>query len=46
LDKDTVVKEALGPVVYEAFRRAKLAEWEEYRLRVTDWEVERYLETV
>jgi len=44
MDKDSVVKDALGPTVYEAFRRAKAAEWEEYRLKVTDWEVERYLE--
>jgi glutamine synthetase len=44
LGKDSVVKDALGPVVYEAFTRAKLAEWEEYRLKVMDWEVERYLE--
>jgi glutamine synthetase len=44
LDKDAVLKEALGPVMYEAFTRAKWAEVEEYRMRVTDWEVERYLE--
>ncbi len=44
LDKDSVLKDALGPVVYEAFVRAKQAEIEEYRMRVTDWEVERYLE--
>ena len=44
LDTDTVLQEALGPVMYAAFRRAKWAEIEEYRMRVTDWEVERYLE--
>lgn len=44
MDKDSVVKDALGATVYEAFKRAKQAEWEEYRLRVMDWEVERYLE--
>ncbi len=44
LDTNTVLQEALGPVMYEAFRRAKWAEIEEYRMRVTDWEVERYLE--
>jgi glutamine synthetase len=38
------LQDALGPVIYEAFRRAKWAEIEEYRMRVTDWEVERYLE--
>ncbi|HNT23005.1 MAG TPA: type I glutamate--ammonia ligase [Anaerolineales bacterium] len=46
LDKDEVLKEALGPVVYEAFQRAKWAEVEESRMRVTDWELERYLETI
>jgi len=45
LDKDTVLKDALGPVIYEAFARAKAEEWDEYRIRVTDYEIERYLET-
>ncbi len=44
LDKDEVIKKALGPAIYEAFRSNKLAEWENYRIYVTDWEVERYLE--
>lgn len=44
LDDDLVLKEALGSVVYESFRRAKWAEVEEYRTKVTDWELERYLE--
>jgi glutamine synthetase len=43
-ETDAVVKEALGPVAYEAFYRAKWAEVEESRMHVTDWEVERYLE--
>lgn len=46
LDQDEVAKTALGPVAYEAFRRAKLEEWDQYRIGVTDWEVKRYLETV
>jgi glutamine synthetase len=44
LEKDQVVKDALGPTIYEAFVRAKWAEIEEYRMTVTDWELERYLE--
>jgi glutamine synthetase len=44
LETDEVLKEALGPVIFEAFFRAKWAEIEESRMRVTDWEVERYLE--
>ena len=45
LEADQVLQDSMGPVLYEAFRRAKWAEIEEYRTRVTDWEVERYLET-
>jgi glutamine synthetase len=45
LEGDEVVKSALGKVTYDAFTRAKWAEWDDYRLRVTDYEIERYLET-
>ncbi|MFQ5614895.1 MAG: type I glutamate--ammonia ligase [Anaerolineales bacterium] len=44
LDGDEVIKDALEPVVYEVFTRVKWAEVDEYRTRVTDWEVARYLE--
>jgi len=46
MDNDPVIKNALGANLYEAFVRAKWAEWEDYRLNVMDWEVARYLETV
>lgn len=45
LENDKILQYALGEDVYEAFRRAKRAEVDDYRTRVTDWEVERYLET-
>ncbi len=45
LERDEVVKCALGDVTYEAFTRAKWAEWDDYRMHVTDFEIERYLET-
>jgi len=44
LEGDKVLQEALGPATYDSFTRAKWAEVEEYRMRVMDWEVERYLE--
>lgn len=44
LERDPVLQSAIGPSTYEAFRRAKLAEWDEFRLSVSDWEVNRYLE--
>ena len=45
LEKDSLLQAALGSMVYEAFQRAKWAEIEEHRMKVTDWELERYLET-
>jgi glutamine synthetase len=45
LDKNDVIKTSLGAPIYEAFSRAKWAEVEESRMKVTDWELERYLET-
>ena len=44
LDKNEVLKTALGATIYEAFTRAKWEEWDEFRTAVSDWEVERYLE--
>jgi len=45
LDANDVLKSALGETIYETFRRAKMEEWNEFRIRVMDWEVERFLES-
>jgi glutamine synthetase len=45
LEQDEVIQRALGPAIAAAFLRAKRAEWDEYRIQVTSWELERYLET-
>lgn len=45
LSKDDVLKTSLGSYLTEAYLRAKWEEWDEFRLRVTDYEIERYLET-
>jgi glutamine synthetase len=44
LEADEVVKGAMGPDIMDVFMRAKRAEWGQYRIQVTDWELERYLE--
>ncbi len=41
-----IVKTALGSHTYEKFISAKKAEWDDYRIKVTPWEIERYLETI
>jgi glutamine synthetase len=43
--QDDVIQSALGAHVCEWFLEAKRAEWNEYRTRVTPWEIERYLMT-
>jgi glutamine synthetase len=43
LSDDVVIQSALGPHVYERFMEAKSQEWDEYRLYVTQWELDRYL---
>jgi len=42
-EKSEVVREALGDVLFEKFIANKKLEWEEYRARVTDYEIEKYL---
>jgi glutamine synthetase len=45
LETDQVIQEALGPAITKALLRARRKEWDEYRIQVTNWELERYLET-
>jgi glutamine synthetase len=43
LEKDDVVRGALGPHIYERFVEAKREEWQEYIGQVSEWELNRYL---
>jgi glutamine synthetase len=43
LEKDELLTNALGPHVTEHFLAAKRAEWREYHMQVTRWELDRYL---
>lgn len=38
-----LVKDALGEHIYREFYKAKLQEWDEFRIAVTDWELNKYL---
>lgn len=44
LERDEVIQEALGEHVYTRFIAAKRQEWDEYRMAVSSWEIDRYLE--
>ena len=44
LEKDEVLRAAIGDYVFNKFADLKLAEWDEYRMQVTPWEIDQYLE--
>jgi len=46
LKRDELLKAVLGPHTYQRYIEAKLREWDEYRIQVTDWELARYLQTL
>ncbi len=41
--KDMLVRETLGKHIYSKYMAHKTAEWDEYTVRVTEWEIDRYL---
>ncbi|MFA5875831.1 MAG: glutamine synthetase family protein [Candidatus Margulisiibacteriota bacterium] len=46
LEKDTLIKEALGDHTFEKLKEAKLAEFDDYRMQITPWELDKYLEAL
>jgi glutamine synthetase len=44
LEEDKVIRKALGEYAFEKFRELKSAEWDSYRMQVTQWEIDQYLE--
>ena len=44
LEADPVIRDALGEHVFRHFVDAKRAEWDAFRLHVSQWELDRYLE--
>ena len=45
LESDEVIEDALGEHVYENFIEAKSQEYDEFRVDVSQWELDQYLET-
>ena len=43
LEQDQVIAEALGEHTFRRYLQAKGREWDEYRIQVTQWELDRYL---
>jgi glutamine synthetase len=46
LKKDEVIKTALGKHTFEQFYRAKISEFDDYRMQITPWELNKYLEAL
>ena len=44
MEKNDVVKNALGEHIFNEFLTAKYKEWDEFRTYVSQWELDRYLE--
>jgi glutamine synthetase len=38
-----LVRKALGPHIFDRYVELKRAEWDEYRVQLTDWELKKYL---
>lgn len=43
MEQDPLVIETLGAHISKEFMEAKKQEWEQYRMAVTDWEMNQYL---
>lgn len=43
IEKGKLVREVLGEYTWGRYLEAKKAEWDDFRIHVTDWEIEKYL---
>ncbi|MFQ5815494.1 MAG: glutamine synthetase, partial [Candidatus Hydrothermarchaeaceae archaeon] len=46
LENDRVLQDTLGKHVYENFVKIKWDEWDEFRMQVSEWELDKYLKHV
>jgi len=46
LKKSKLMKETLGNHLFERYIEGKTAEWDDYRISVTDWETKRYFDVL
>ena len=44
LKNDDVIRGALGEHLFEHFYTAKMTEWDEYRMHVSEWELKKYMD--
>jgi len=46
IEKGKIVREVFGEHTWRRYLEAKQAEWDDFRIAVTDWEIKRYLENL
>jgi glutamine synthetase len=46
MEKSELLKDTLGPHIFENFLYVKRKEWNEYRMQVTKWEIDKYLPVI
>lgn len=46
MEADPLIADTLGTHSYKRFLETKRQEWDQYRIQVTDWELDRYLEAL
>lgn len=44
MKKDSIIRDTLGEETFKKYINAKMKEWKEYSINVTEWEIESYLE--
>ena len=44
MKRDPLIRETLGEHIFQKYVTHKKEEWDEYKIRVTQWELDRYLE--
>jgi glutamine synthetase len=43
MEKSELIRETLGEHIFTKYIEAKRKEWEDYRTKITPWEIEHYL---
>lgn len=46
MEKGTIVRDTFGEYTWRRYLEAKKKEWDQFRISVTDWEINRYLENL
>ncbi len=46
LEEDELIRNAIGENLFESYIRGKWNEWDNFKVAVSDWEINRYLETI